>query len=466
MSTSPSPEPRYDRVVVAGGSVAGLLAAAALAPLAREVVVLERDDLATPAHPRPGTPQAAHSHGLLASGRLAVEKLLPGFTDELLAGGAISRGDIGANGRWWIGGGLVTDTEVGADGVATSRRLVEETVRRRVRALPRVVLRDRCEVQSLLAGDEHTRVVGVRVLSRPSEGTATTTGLAADLVVDATGRSARSVRWLADQGWPQPEAERVRVGVRYATTHVERRPGDLDGRYVSVSAAVPPVPRVGVAIAQEDGTWTVSVCGYGEEQPPVDADGFRRFAAGVVSPDLARLLADRDLLHPPATYRFPDCRRRRFERVRLPLGLAAVGDAVASFDPTFGQGMSVAALQAVRLARHATRGLDAVRRHYPADAAEAADRAWTIAVGADLALPGTEGERPRGHRLVSRYVARAQRVAHHDPAVARTLMRVTNLLDPPSALMAPATAYRVLLHGRARSRSRSGSTTVVGASRS
>ncbi|GAA1477335.1 FAD-binding monooxygenase [Nocardioides aestuarii] len=449
-STQPSTHsssPTYDRVVVAGGSVAGLLAAAALAPLSREVVVLERDDVARHVGVRPGTPQAGQVHGLLASGRLAMEELLPGFTDALLAGGAISRGDIGSNGRWWIGGGLLADTEVGANGVAASRSLIERTVRGLAIRLPQVVVRDRVDVQGLVTDGSGRVVTGVRLRDRATDGPAEE--LAADLVVDATGRSARSVRWLAALGMAEPPLERVRVGVRYATTHVERRDGDLGGRSVCVSAAVPRVPRVGVAIAQEDDTWVIGVCGYDEEQPPVDADGFRHYAAGVVAPEVAELLAGRALLHPPVTYRFPDCRRRRFDKVDLPRGFAAVGDAVTSVDPAFGQGMSLAALQAVALRRRAGRGLEDVRRRHAVDAAAVAERAWTVVVGADLNLPGVEGARPPGHGAVSRYVARAQRVARRDPVVARTLMRVTNLLEPPTALMRPRIALRVAAGGAA-----------------
>ncbi|MCB0908860.1 MAG: hypothetical protein KDB63_17275 [Nocardioidaceae bacterium] len=448
----------YDRVVVAGGSIAGLLAAAALAPVAREVVVLDRDPLPDPAPgtppggPRPGTPQAGQVHGLLASGRLAIQELLPGFTEELVSAGAVCRGDIGTTGRWWIGGGLLADGAVGAAGIAVSRRLVEETIRRRVRALPRVEIRDHVEVVGLVNDPAGDRVTGLRVRDRRGGGA--TVELGADLVVDATGRPSRGSRWLAELGRDEPPLERVRVGIRYATTHVARREGDLGGRYVSVSAATPEVPRVGVAIAQEDDTWVVAVCGYTEDPPPVDPDGFRQYASGVVAPDLAELLADRELLHPVLTYRFPDCRRRRFDRVRLPLGFVPIGDTIASFDPTFGQGMSVAALEALLLGREAGTGMVALRERYPRAAMAIADRAWTVVTGADLLIPGVEGTPPPGHRLVSRYVARVQRTARHDSVVAAALMRVTNLLDAPTALMRPAILGRVVRPNRASARRR------------
>lgn len=432
---------RYPRtIVVLGASVAGLLAAAAAAPHADRVVVVERDTLPEGPAPRSGTPQVAHAHGLLASGRRAMADLLPGLEEDLLAHGAVSRGDMGNTGRWWIGGGLLADCEVGLPGMAVSRLALESALRDRIRKLADVELRDGLDTCGLLA--DGATVTGVRVRSRDG---GAVQEIAADLVIDATGRAGRSDRWFTDHGWTAPRLERVKVGVRYATTHVEARAGDLDDRAVSVSAATPEVPRGGVAILQEDDTWIVMLFSYGEQQPPLDPDGFRRASHDIVSPDLATLLADRPLLHEPRAYRFPDCRRRHFEELATPpAGYVALGDAMCSFDPTFGQGMSVAALQALALRDELSAGLADLPTRFHHRAAAVADGAWTIVVGADLAIEGVEGERPRGHAVISRYVRRAQRVARHDPVVARASMRVTNLLAAPPSLLSPGIAWRVL----------------------
>lgn len=457
-SATPDPTRPTGTVVVLGGSLGGLLAAAALAPHVGRVLVVDRDPLGDDPAPRPGTPQATHAHGLLASGRLAVESLLPGFTDQLVDAGAVSRGDIGSNGRWYVGGRLVADCEVGANGVAASRLLVESTVRRRVRSLAGVEVRDRTAVTGLVAGADHRSVTGVRLHDVV---TGTDEVVLADLVVDATGRPGRAGRWFAEHGWPAPAEERVDVGVRYATTHVEARDGDLDGRSVVVSAATPEVPRGGVAIRQEGDRWVVMLFGYVEDQPPLDPDGFRRHARSVVAPELAELVADRPLLEAPRAYRYPHCVRRRVERCDLPRGYVAVGDAVCSFDPTFGQGMSVAALEAVALGRLARDAGDlaAVGGEYHREAASVVDRAWLVVVGADVQIPGVVGAAPPGHAVTSRWVRAVQRAAHDDPAVARALMRVTNLLEPPSSLMRPAVAARLVRHAARRRPAQGTSTT-------
>ncbi|TIC80468.1 monooxygenase [Nocardioides sp. GY 10113] len=446
MATTPTiPESRSaGTVIIAGGSIAGLLAAAACQPYAEEVIVLERDTLPDGPAPRPGTPQVGHAHGLLAGGRLAAERLLPGFSEDLLAAGAVTKDDLGRSGRWFIGGGLLADTTIGQDGMSVSRETVESAVRDRVRKLDNVTVIEGIDVCGLLA--EAGRVVGVRV-RHPGAGPMEET-MRADLVVDATGRSGRGVGWLRDLGLPVPREERVKIGLTYATTHIERRPDDIDGRLVSVSGPVPTVPRGGVAIAQEGDRWIVTLFGYVDEHPPLDEDGFRAYARQLVNTDLGPLLASRPLLHAPRGYRFPDSRRRYFEEVAdLPVGYAPIGDAICSFNPSFGQGMSVAALEAVALGDALASGLGAVRTDYPAGAAEVVDRAWAMVTGADLQIPGVEGPPPSAPAWVAAYIRRLQRVARRDPVVAAAFFRVTNLMDHPRRLLRPSIAWRVLARG-------------------
>lgn len=442
--------PRLGTVVVLGGSIAGLLAAAAAAPHTRRVVVVERDALPGQPGPRPGTPQAVHVHGLLAAGRAAMEQLVPGLTEDLLAHGALS-GDIGTSGPWWIGGHRVLSTPVDAQGLLVSRPLLKAYLRARVRDLPNVAVLDRTDARGLLATQPGV-VTGVLVQDL-ADPTAAAEALDADLVVDATGRPGRASRWFTQHGWALPAEERVVIGVRYRTVHVRHHEGDLDDASVVISAATPTCPRAAAALRQEDGTWVVTVAGYLEHPPPADLDELRLFAGGVVAPEIDVLL-DRELFGAPETYRFPHGVRRRVERTTLPHGYAVLGDAICSFNPIFGQGMSVAALQAVALgqALGSAEGEDdlilALGRYHRA-AATYVDHAWTLGVGADLQIPGVEGARPRGHAAISAYVRRAQRAAERDPVVARALLRVTSLLDPPQALMHPKVMVRVL-HARRR----------------
>lgn len=432
-------------VIVLGGSIAGLLAAAAAAPYARRVVVVDRDALPDTPGPRPGAPQTPHPHALLASGREAVEWLLPGTTADLIALGAPS-GDAGLGAHYYIGGHHIAQTRMGTQAIAVSRAGVEAYIRGRIRGLANVTVLDRTDALGLLSTRPQT-VTGVRLRDR-TDATAREEQLGADLVIDATGRPGRASRWFGELGWPSAPEERVVVGVRYATTHVPHQEGDLDGARAVISGATPATPRGGVAIRQEDGTWIIAIGGYAETEPPTDPAGYHAFSRGLVAPGIAELLGSREALHEPLVYRFPHCVRRRIEDIELPGGYAVLGDAISSFDPTFGQGMTVAAQQTRKLAESFAgldqHGLEDVLDRYHQAAAGLVDSVWKLVTGAVLEIPGVTGDTPPRPPEATAYLRQVQQTAAHDEDVARALLRVSNLFDPPTALMQPAVMQRVM----------------------
>jgi 2-polyprenyl-6-methoxyphenol hydroxylase-like FAD-dependent oxidoreductase len=430
--------PEGTTVVVVGASIAGLLAAAAASRHADRVVLLERDELPDRPAARPSTPQAPHSHGLLASGRWAMDELVPGFSERMVAAGALP-GDLGTGVHWYVGGARLAELELDLPALAASRLSVEHTLRELVRALPQVELHDGVGVTGLRGSPDRVTGVEVRLPGEPDAHE-----VAADLVVDASGRPSRGVTWLSALGVQEPEEVRVMVGVRYVTVHVPSEVGDADGRMAVISAATPRCPHFGGALRQEDDTWTITLADYGDSPMPNDAEGLRRAATRITAPEIASLLDGRELLHEPLHHRFPDCRRRRFEKIRLPLGYAPVGDAICSFDPTFGQGMSVAGLEAVALGEELGDGLEAVRVRYPRRTATIVDRAWAIVLGTVLDLPGVTGRRPPGHPVITRYLARAQHAARTDHTAARALFEALNLTGAPEHLMSPRVAAHVL----------------------
>jgi 2-polyprenyl-6-methoxyphenol hydroxylase-like FAD-dependent oxidoreductase len=203
-----------DRAVVLGASLAGLLAARVLADAYGQVTVLDRDQLPeTPMHRR-GVPHGRHIHALAARGQQALEELLPGLTAELVAHGAPT-GDMLANGRFYFSGHRLRQAHTGLVLLCASRPLLESHVRARVRAIPNLRLLDSCDVLGLATTPDGRRVTGARVLRR-ADGSAEEV-LAADLVVDATGRGSRTPIWLQALGYTPPDEEQVRIGLGYAT---------------------------------------------------------------------------------------------------------------------------------------------------------------------------------------------------------------------------------------------------------
>jgi hypothetical protein len=121
-----------------------------------------------------------------------------------------------------------------------------------------------------------------------------------------------------------------------------------------------------------------------------------------------------------------------------------MGDALCSFNPIYGQGMSAAALQALALRDHLRAGSAPRSQRVLRALARATDAPWELAIGADLAVPAVHGPRTPKSRIAGAYVTRLQAAAARDPAVARAFVRVTGLVDRPEALLQPSIVGRVL----------------------
>jgi 2-polyprenyl-6-methoxyphenol hydroxylase-like FAD-dependent oxidoreductase len=440
--------PRYDRTratrvgesaVVVGGSMAGLLAGRVLADAYDEVTVLERDPLPDESVARRGVAQAGHVHVMLEAGRVTLEDLLPGFAEDVLAAGGISI-DAGRDLSYYQKGGVLADTPKRLPMLCASRPLFEKVVRRRVREHDGVDLRGECSVTGYVANDGATRVEGVEF--RPPDGDTET--LPADIVVDATGRTSRTPDWLERHHYAPPAVEDVKVDLAYSTTVLERPPEDRRGFLVTPS---PPRACGGTAVPVEGDRWVVTLFGMHGEHPPTDDEGFREFAADLPTPLIGDLLEQYDrAIDEIRHYPFPSSRRRRYEDLhRFPSGLLVTGDAVASFNPIYGQGMSVAALDALAL-HHALadgEGADLPHRFFDL-VAEVVDIVWRMTVGADFEFEATTGPKPFGTDLFNSYIDRLVRSAHSDGYVSEEFARVLRLEREPEALLSPDVLWRVL----------------------
>lgn len=435
-----------EHAIVIGASMAGLLAAGVLSDSYDRVTVLDRDRLPEGvSENRRAVPQGRHAHGLQLGGQLALEGLLPGFRDETMAENAPAL-RAGLETRFKISGHDVARTPVGSEpGSVASRPLLEGIVRRRVRAIDNVTVREQCGVVDLLSAGG--RVTGVRAKDRAAG--SEPVDLRADLVVAASGRGGKVPKWLEAMGYEAPAEERVDVDIMYASRNLRMRPGALGDDKIVLDAAHPGRPRGVAMLADENGTWNVTLYGYGEaHRPPTDAAGFTAFAATVTDPDVAAAIAQAEPTNEIATHGYPASVRRRYDKLRrFPEGLLVMGDALCSFNPIYGQGMTVAALEAVAL-RDVLRSGDAklAKRFFKA-ADGPVDHAWKLSTGGDLALPEVEQTAPLPDRVIDRYMKRLVATAAHDEVVARTFFEVTGMLRPPTALLAPAIARRVLRRG-------------------
>lgn len=444
--------PANQHAVVIGGSMAGLLTARVLSKHFGRVTIIERDPVHDQPEARKGQPQTRHPHGLLTAGLNVLDCYFPGLATDLEERGAIIA-DQGLSSRFFFAGSYRSPFESGLQGILVSRPLLEWQLRRRVTALPNVTFEDECPAVNLVATPDCTQVTGV-LIERRAAGKSTET-LAADLVVDATGRGSPAPKWLKSLGYSQLEESIIKIDVAYATRLYQRKTGDFGGAYVMLTLPAPPATqRGGFALAQEDHRWMVTLAGWGGDHSPSDEAGFLEFARSLPAPDIYEMIKRNEPLSEIVVYEVPTNLRRHYEKMnRFPEGYLVLGDAVCSFNPVYGQGMSSAALQAAELdkvlSEHQNlddsqiRGMPIWKRFFKR-VAKVVDTPWQAAVGADFNYPTTKGKKQPGTDLINAYMTRVIKASNRDPIVSLAFMRVNNLLDPVTSLFHPRIVMRVL----------------------
>lgn len=444
---------RRDYAVVLGGSMAGLLAARVLAESYTDVTVIDRDELTGVTSPRRGVPHGRHAHGLLALGQQILEEELPGLTADLIEAG-VRTGDLSGDIRWYFNGRRLRPSHTGLVCVPATRPVLEHHVRMRVRAIPNVTFAERCDVLGLEATAGRDRITGVRVRWQAGDGAEETEEvMEADLVVDATGRGSRTPAWLEELGYSRPGEERVKIGLAYTTRHYRLSHNPFGTDLGIIPVATPAYPR-GAFFYPLPGDRTraeLSLTGILGDHPPTDPGGFLAYVRSLPVPEIFEAVRDAEPLDDPVTFRFPVSVRRRYERLtRFPTGLLAIGDAVCSFNPVYGQGMTAAAIGAATLRRRLREEAQPQPRRFFHEVAAALDAPWEISATSDLSYPEVVGRRTLKVRLINTYMACLQAAAVHDPSLTTALIRALGLIDSPMSLMRPDRVLRVLRNSRRR----------------
>jgi 2-polyprenyl-6-methoxyphenol hydroxylase-like FAD-dependent oxidoreductase len=437
-----------DHALILGASMGGLSAAAALSETFHKVTVVDRDVLPEIGEDRRGVPQGLHAHALLPRGAQILEELFPGFLSELEATGVPLLRDLSESHSALSGHQLCPrDHRLSFAIYQPSRAHLEHLVRTRLRALPTVDIVAGCEVVDLTTSASQNRVTGARLLHHNDGGRKQT--LDADLVIDTTGRSGRTPAWLAAMGYQPPPEETVPVQLMYVSQRLRLAPDALGRLKQVLIGAVPQRPTVMALFQQENNWWTMTLGGYSGHHPPTDRPGYLEVARRIAPPDIFAAIRDAQPLSELVARRFPTSLRRRYERVsHLPAGLVVLGDAICSFNPLYGQGMTVAAMQALALRDCLAEGDANLARRFSHAASKLIDIAWQLSLSGDLTMPQVPGQLPRLARASNAYVDRVLTAAEQDPTLTEQFLRVTGLLDPPSKLLRLNVLRRAFLGAR------------------
>lgn len=341
-----------------------------------------------------------------------------------------------------------------------SRPLLECQVRRRTCEAANITTLEGHDVVTLTSTAMRDRVIGVKVSARDG---GIERELKSDLVVDAMGRGARTPAFLDSLGYGRPAEDHVDVRLVYTSQVLRIAPGTVSETAVLVG----PVAGRPTGLAffrNEHDTWMLTLIGMAGCAPPGERAEMIQFAEGLIPTHLIAALRTAEPLTEVSRYRYPASRWRRHDKMRrFPAGLLAFGDAICSFNPIYGQGMTVAALQAIALKRCLRHGEDRLAQRYFRAASKPIKVAWQFAAGGDLALPEVEGPRPASIHITNWYVDKLLAAAESDAVVFKQLSKVSALVDPPIRLMRPAMMLRAVNAGRQRERrtgNQSGSPTI------
>jgi len=420
---------RWRSALVIGSGIGGLLAARVLADAFDAVTVIERDAEPGDASPRHGAQQGFHPHGLLTRGEAIMERLFPGFAQALTSMGAVSM-DPGREVEVASGPdrGVAFDTPFRT--LSMTRGLLELCLRRFAASVPNITIRYGVDADRLILGpDGKATGVAVRAGERDEV-------IEADLIVDAGGRAAQATKWLAAHSFPTPPETSIGLDFGYATALFDIPP-DFDGSWrLMYLLPRPPKETVGLAAFEVEGKrWMVGIAGRGSGRPTADPDAFVPFAARHPDKRLHDWLSRARRVSDVKTYRFAAAARRHFEKLdRHPENFIAFGDALCSLNPVYGQGMSVAAMEAEALMDllRQRQTLDGLWRAFYARAAALTDLPWTMALELDMQFDETKVARPALYPLQRRILGWASGVIMSDPALRAKVFARINLMATPA----------------------------------
>jgi flavin-dependent dehydrogenase len=436
MDAAQSKTPRYERAVVIGASMGGLAVARALSDHFREVVLVERDTLTLerPEH-RPSVAQSWHIHGLTIGGQRELESLFPGFVETAVSLGAMQvddGGDYAVYGKYGWAGRVESDFIC----LSATRILLEFAQRKCFFALVKNArLLSATQVTDLLIDKQggRARVTGVAT-NHPDE-----PEIRADFVVDCSGRRMAWKSWFKKHEVALPKETIVDSRCAYSSRFYRPRdPADFNWTGMVVDSAFPERPHWGVIIPLEHNDWVVTLGGFNGNYPPADEKGFMDFARALPAPQFAQALERADPLTKVRAFRRLEMRWNHFETFNALSHFMAIGDSAWSYNPLYGQGMSVAATcgRILRDVLAKDADLDTLPHRYYPPAREFALPLWTSTAALDMRWPGTTGQRSWHHKISEPVGEMMVRAAGRDPQINLAVLQVVHLIKTPAmALM-------------------------------
>ncbi|PEL24162.1 glutamate synthase [Bacillus toyonensis] len=436
----------FNKAIVIGGSMAGKFAAKALSTSFKEVIILEVGDKWDGKASRKRVPQSDHPHVLLKGGEKAIEELFPTITNELIKAGSIINNFT--RDLKWHQFGLWKQPFIGeVHMIQQSRPLLEWHIQKRIDQISNITITYKTLVNGLLVDGKLNKVCGVKVKYLE---TGMQEEVHADIVIDASGFGSKSMEWLREYEIEVQE-EKVRIDLFYATKMFQLKENEeLDCCNMLMSPSFPENPYGVLIQTIEDNRYFVTFSGYANEKAPQTGDEFYDFAENLSISNVTDFLNKAEGITDIKTYKIPYQVRRRFDLVNnVPEGLLVVGDAQCRFDPVFGQGVSVAAMEAhqLQLLLQSRKQLDKTfTQQFYKKTADIIEIPWDMTTTEISRHPQLKRELTTKQKFQLWYTKQIYRLSASDSDVYIRLVRVMNLIRSPFHLFHPKVLLAVLLN--------------------
>ncbi|WP_432354492.1 FAD-dependent oxidoreductase [Sporosarcina sp. A2] len=436
--------------IIIGGGIAGKLTARVLSDSFKEVIILERDDEMEGPISRKGARQGDHLHALLHAGQNGFETLFPGITETFHSNGAVninSTKDL----AWFHHGVWKHRYDGNKSTTLQSRPHLEWTMEQYIKEIPNVTTLYRHQVKRLLHNIEENRIYGVEVST--SDGSKAT--LTANLIVDASGASSITHALFKKLNLTIP-TNKAEIGLCYVSKRFRLPKSQTRDWAIKLIYPNPPLEKIGGTISQiENDQHVVTIIGYQnsiqEKEVVKNDNSFLELAKRLPKQDIINELIHAESLSETSVYKVPHISWKRIDKVKqFPKGLLIIGDSVCRIDPVFGQGMSIAVLEAVTLQLLLQDGkldVEQVQIAFHKEIAKLISPIWNMVLTEDFRYPGVTGKTPTGLTIQQWYSKKIFLLSASSQNVYASFIDVMNLVQPPTSLLRFGIMKEVLLHG-------------------
>lgn len=433
--------------IVIGGSIGGLMAAKVLSKHYDKVYVFEKRKFSQDGiSPEVELPQIKHNHGLLRKGTMNLESIFPGLQKELKDYGAKTI-MMGTELPWFHHGYWKKPFKNGIPTVFLTRILLEKTIRKRVLSVSNIEIIYEATVHEFIF--ENNLIKGCKFTIRENFEQQICN---ADIVIECTGRGSKLKNWLKNNNLEEVKSSKVKMKAGYSTIYIERDNNDFN-YYPNGLIYVADRYEIAAIMPIENNQWILSVAGILGEYPASTYDELLEFIKKYKSPIIHNIAKNAKPLHHKKVEiaRFDENCWNHYENLKkLPYNLFIMGDSFASFNPIYGQGMTMASFGAINLDSILSsnkNNLARASKRYYAQMKTVIDHAWKISSIEDLRYPEVEGQRDISFNFIKKYIDKVHLVSSYSENVHRKFLEVQHMLKPASSMFAPLLMIKVwLLH--------------------